>query len=57
MTTQEPISDEDDDGQRVGESAAPQATGEWGSILDEDLPPVVPDAEVEVPKGVITTPE
>ncbi|GIF13626.1 hypothetical protein [Actinoplanes teichomyceticus] len=51
MTTQERTSDEDDDdGQRVGESAAPQATGEWGSTLDDDLPPVVPDAEVEVPE-------
>lgn len=44
------IPDEADGGQRVGESAAPQATGEWGSVLDEDLPPVVPDAAVEVPK-------
>lgn len=43
------IPDVDDDGQRVGESAAPQATGEWGSVLDEDLPPVVPDAAVEIP--------
>ncbi|MDI6102648.1 hypothetical protein QLQ12_28920 [Actinoplanes sp. NEAU-A12] len=50
MTMQERVSDEDDDGQRVGESAEPQAAGEWGSILDEDLPPVVPDEEVEVPK-------
>ena len=44
-----PLPDEDD-GLRVGETAAPQATGEWGSVLDEDLPPVVPDAAVEVPK-------
>ncbi|WP_229073276.1 hypothetical protein [Actinoplanes sp. DH11] len=52
MTTQEQTPDEDeaDDGRRVGESAAPQATGEWGSVLDEDLPPVVPDEEVEVSK-------
>ena len=40
---------DDDGGVRVGESAAPQATGEWGSVLDEDIPPVVPDAAVEVP--------
>ncbi|GAA1619064.1 hypothetical protein [Actinoplanes couchii] len=44
----EGVPDENGDGRRVGESAAPQATGEWGSVLEEDLPPVVPDAEVEV---------
>ncbi|MEU4690140.1 hypothetical protein [Actinoplanes sp. NPDC023714] len=50
MTTQENIPDEDDGGQHVGESAAPQAAGEWGSTREEDLPPVVPDAEVEASK-------